>query len=93
MEIVEESGIALGGLLCFFLGEIDKVRAVWEDVTAVLYVSILFGPKGSARGSPCSIVVVIFAECDELVSMIILQRWILPFSLGFEKHSECIAPK
>ena len=41
MEIVEESGIALRGLLCFFLGEIDKVRAVWEDMAAILCVSIL----------------------------------------------------
>lgn len=41
MEIVAESGIGLGGLLCLLLGEIDKVRAVWEDVAAVFYVSIL----------------------------------------------------
>ena len=41
MEIVEESGVALGSLLCFLLSEVDKVRAVWEDVAAVLCVSIL----------------------------------------------------
>ena len=41
MEVVEESSVALGGLLCFLLGEIDKVRAVWEDVAVVLFVSIL----------------------------------------------------
>lgn len=93
MEVVEESGVALGGLLCFLLGQIDKVRAMWEDVAAVLCVSILYGPTSSARSLPCSIVFVIFTECNELVSMFILQRWILPLSLRLEKHSECVAPE
>ncbi len=41
MEVIEESGVGLGGLLGFLLGEIDKVRAVWEDVAAALCMSIL----------------------------------------------------
>ena len=41
MEVVEKSVVALGGLLGFLLGEIDKVRAVWEDVAATLCMSIL----------------------------------------------------
>ena len=91
MEVVEESSVGLGGFLCFLLGEIDKVRAVWEDVAVVLSVSIF--SKTSDRELPGSIVFVIFTECDELVFMIILQRWILPFPLRLEKHSECIAPR
>ena len=41
VEVVEESSVGLGGLLCFLLGEIDKVRAVWENVAAVYNVRIL----------------------------------------------------
>lgn len=41
MEVIEESSVALGGFLRFLLGEIDEVRAVWEDVAAVPCVSIL----------------------------------------------------
>ncbi len=41
VEVVEKSGVGLGGFLRFLLGEIDKVRAVWEDVAAVICMSIL----------------------------------------------------
>ena len=40
VEVVEKGGVGLGGLLGFLLGEIDKVRAVWEDMATVLCMSI-----------------------------------------------------
>ena len=40
---------------------------------------------------PCRVVLMLTTKCFELVSVIILQRWILPFFLRFKEHGEGIS--
>jgi hypothetical protein len=46
--------------------------------------------RGQADLLGC-IVFVVQAATAKFVCVVVLQRWVVPFSLGFEEQSECVA--